>query len=29
MVGEKKEEEIVQIPLKNEAFDSLSRVLEC
>jgi hypothetical protein len=29
MVGEKKEENIVLISLKNEAFDSLSRVLEC
>jgi hypothetical protein len=29
MVGEKKEEDIVQIPLKNEAVDALSIVLEC
>jgi hypothetical protein len=29
MVGEKKEEEILQIPLKNEAVNALSRVLEC
>jgi hypothetical protein len=29
MVGEKKEEEIVQIPLKNEDVDALNRVLEC
>jgi hypothetical protein len=28
MVGKKKEEEIVQIPLKNEAFDALNRVLK-